>query len=49
MDVTGDTPSERQQQMDLSPMAVLQAPSTPGASTDSWSLVERDGRRVDES
>jgi hypothetical protein len=46
MDVTGDTPSERQQQQDLSPTTVLPAPSTPGATTDSWSLVERDGKRI---
>ena len=46
MDVTGDTPSERQQQQDLFPTTVLQAPSTPGATTDSWSLVESDGKRI---
>ena len=46
MDVSGDVPSERQQQLDLSPTVVLQPPPSTGLGTDSWSVVEQDGKRV---
>jgi hypothetical protein len=42
-DVSGDVPSERQQADDVSPTTVLQQPTS---QADSWSIVERDGKRI---
>eukprot|EP00435_Cladocopium_sp_Y103_P025486 s1363_g6.t1 len=44
-DIAGDTPSEELQRQDLGPSQVLQEPAQ-RLGQDSWSLEEKDGKRV---